>query len=218
MELVADSTVHPLNRLLQCYCRSNADYSALSCKSAAFAGSRSRGLSDPRRVVAAIQPATRASAASRPENKMPWSSPKAVVPLTRADYPSVLPHEQWRSDATAPCCTDCRRDFTVFHRRHHCRRCGFVFCDSCTSKNMVFNDGKEHRCCRLCRNLVQIGAETRQRQLQQERRALPAHATADADRAPSAASSGPPSRASSSLSASTAIDQPARSNTTRGRF
>ncbi|RFU25571.1 hypothetical protein B7463_g10766, partial [Scytalidium lignicola] len=37
----------------------------------------------------------------------------------------------WKPDSSAPICDDptCTRAFTYFTRRHHCRRCGNIFCD-----------------------------------------------------------------------------------------
>ncbi|KAJ1948523.1 hypothetical protein FBU59_001555 [Linderina macrospora] len=48
-----------------------------------------------------------------------------------------LPESAWEPDeATSTCRQDARR-FTLFLRRHHCRRCGLVFCDSCSSQRAL---------------------------------------------------------------------------------
>jgi hypothetical protein len=39
----------------------------------------------------------------------------------------------WQSDDTASECPDCQRRFTFFVRKHHCRRCGQIRCDRCSS-------------------------------------------------------------------------------------
>ncbi|KAL9936202.1 hypothetical protein V8E36_005044 [Tilletia maclaganii] len=39
----------------------------------------------------------------------------------------------WESDSAATECRGCSRRFTFFLRKHHCRRCGRIFCDSCSS-------------------------------------------------------------------------------------
>jgi hypothetical protein len=49
-------------------------------------------------------------------------------------FPQVtsLPGRQhWKADHEATVCDDatCRRNFNYFVRRHHCRRCGNIFCD-----------------------------------------------------------------------------------------
>ena len=39
---------------------------------------------------------------------------------------------EWLKDAEALSCVACSRDFTLLRRRHHCRRCGGVFCGECS--------------------------------------------------------------------------------------
>ncbi|PVU85034.1 hypothetical protein BB559_007235 [Furculomyces boomerangus] len=43
-----------------------------------------------------------------------------------------MPEHAWLPDSSAPYCALCKRKFKLFFRRHHCRRCGLVFCDDCT--------------------------------------------------------------------------------------
>lgn len=38
----------------------------------------------------------------------------------------------WERDEDVDACRGCGRAFTFFFRRHHCRRCGRIFCDACT--------------------------------------------------------------------------------------
>ncbi|KAL1740698.1 hypothetical protein HDZ31DRAFT_85291 [Schizophyllum fasciatum] len=42
-------------------------------------------------------------------------------------------HAQWERDDSVSNCHDCGRRFTFLLRRHHCRRCGRIFCDRCSS-------------------------------------------------------------------------------------
>ncbi|KAI8854673.1 hypothetical protein BC829DRAFT_379398 [Chytridium lagenaria] len=52
----------------------------------------------------------------------------------------------------------CEVKFSVFHRRHHCRRCGEIFCSSHASKmahlsvadRRFRSDGIEAKVCDLC--------------------------------------------------------------------
>ena len=37
----------------------------------------------------------------------------------------------WMSDDSNKFCLLCAAEFTLFKRRHHCRRCGKVVCDKC---------------------------------------------------------------------------------------
>jgi growth factor-regulated tyrosine kinase substrate len=47
----------------------------------------------------------------------------------------------------------CRAEFGVFTRKHHCRACGQIFCDRCSSKQMLlpnFGIEKKVRVCEAC--------------------------------------------------------------------
>nr|AVV27008.1 Rheb1 [Prokinetoplastina sp.] len=44
---------------------------------------------------------------------------------------SVRPN--WKPDTDVNACEKCRLTFTLIRRRHHCRRCGGIFCDACSS-------------------------------------------------------------------------------------
>jgi len=41
---------------------------------------------------------------------------------------------KWKNDAHVNNCDKCSTEFTFFKRRHHCRGCGNIFCDACTSQ------------------------------------------------------------------------------------
>ena len=41
---------------------------------------------------------------------------------------------KWDSDSTHPHCFHCKNKFTTFLRRHHCRKCGKIFCNNCMKK------------------------------------------------------------------------------------
>eukprot|EP00756_Hemistasia_phaeocysticola_P057344 Hpha_TRINITY_DN33967_c0_g1::TRINITY_DN33967_c0_g1_i1::g.69322::m.69322 len=57
---------------------------------------------------------------------------------------------KWVSDSEAPNCSRCGLEFTTFRRRHHCRRCGGVFCDSCCPKRDTSGEGEKQRICDKC--------------------------------------------------------------------
>ena len=57
--------------------------------------------------------------------------------------------ELWVSDAATKTCFGCERVFAVARRRHHCRRCGGVFCGSC-ARNALKKDDKDERVCDGC--------------------------------------------------------------------
>lgn len=41
---------------------------------------------------------------------------------------------RWKLDSEKDACEKCNKKFGVFTRKHHCRRCGGLFCDTCSSK------------------------------------------------------------------------------------
>ncbi|KAG9034060.1 hypothetical protein FRB95_013829 [Tulasnella sp. JGI-2019a] len=47
-------------------------------------------------------------------------------------------HAQWERDETVSDCRSCKRRFTFYFRKH-CRRCGRIFCDRCSSKRLVLD-------------------------------------------------------------------------------
>ncbi|KAF9193550.1 hypothetical protein BGZ51_009545 [Haplosporangium sp. Z 767] len=47
--------------------------------------------------------------------------------------PLPVTEAKWESDARATECRECHRKFSLWVRRHHCRRCGRVVCDRCSS-------------------------------------------------------------------------------------
>lgn len=63
---------------------------------------------------------------------MSANSPGADGPGTgRLREQSLLP--TWESDGDATACRGCGRKFTFFVRKHHCRRCGRIYCDACST-------------------------------------------------------------------------------------
>eukprot|EP01118_Nematostelium_gracile_P020353 TRINITY_DN9843_c0_g1_i1.p1 TRINITY_DN9843_c0_g1~~TRINITY_DN9843_c0_g1_i1.p1 ORF type:complete len:118 (-),score=12.16 TRINITY_DN9843_c0_g1_i1:44-397(-) len=40
---------------------------------------------------------------------------------------------KWEEDANSIACQKCKRPFSVIRRKHHCRNCGHIFCDACST-------------------------------------------------------------------------------------
>ncbi|KAL4257895.1 hypothetical protein AB1N83_013841 [Pleurotus pulmonarius] len=54
----------------------------------------------------------------------------------------LLPRHLWKEDALAAVCDNfyCRVRFSIFERRHHCRKCGSIFCGACTAHTTALLD------------------------------------------------------------------------------
>ncbi|XP_028351849.1 zinc finger FYVE domain-containing protein 26 isoform X2 [Physeter macrocephalus] len=81
------------------------------------------------------------------------SFPQSQPPLEFVP-PSMPPaRHQWVPDESeSTCMVCCRERFTMFNRRHHCRRCGRLVCSSCSTKKMVVEGCRENptRVCDQC--------------------------------------------------------------------
>ncbi|XP_027346098.1 uncharacterized protein LOC113857950 isoform X2 [Abrus precatorius] len=64
-----------------------------------------------------------------------------------------LRENNWVVDASH--CQGCSAQFTFINRKHHCRRCGGLFCNSCTQQKMVLRGqgGSPVRICEPCKKL-----------------------------------------------------------------
>uniref|UniRef100_A0A8C5G0J9 Zinc finger FYVE domain-containing protein 26 n=1 Tax=Gouania willdenowi TaxID=441366 RepID=A0A8C5G0J9_GOUWI len=61
--------------------------------------------------------------------------------------------KDWVPDTQQAVCMVCRRErFTMFNRRHHCRRCGRLVCHTCSERKMLVDGcpGEEVRVCDQC--------------------------------------------------------------------
>eukprot|EP01124_Arcella_intermedia_P027653 TRINITY_DN5457_c0_g1_i1.p2 TRINITY_DN5457_c0_g1~~TRINITY_DN5457_c0_g1_i1.p2 ORF type:complete len:119 (-),score=6.71 TRINITY_DN5457_c0_g1_i1:35-391(-) len=71
---------------------------------------------------------------------------------------------RWLPDTSREECAGCLSEFSVFLRRHHCRACGDIFCDTCTAERIAFPEAygyiEPERICTYCKPLVE--AQTKQ--------------------------------------------------------
>ena len=65
-------------------------------------------------------------------------------PLASA-WASHLNRVKWIPDASVVSCMICTKQFTLFRRRHHCRRCGACVCDGCSSARVPLRVLPDHR-------------------------------------------------------------------------
>ncbi|XP_062609221.1 zinc finger FYVE domain-containing protein 26-like [Saccostrea cucullata] len=85
------------------------------------------------------------------------NSPNIGSPVMRATRSNKFvmpaeppPKEKWQPDSATQTCMVCQVErFSMFNRRHHCRRCGRVVCSSCSTKTSQVS-GMEVRTCDDC--------------------------------------------------------------------
>ncbi|KAI0650620.1 FYVE zinc finger-domain-containing protein [Trametes meyenii] len=89
---------------------------------------RASGSGTPRNLVDLTPHLSQAPEFRVPTHEAPQ---KVLTPRWTAPTPHQV-HAQWERDETVSECRECRRRFTFLNRRH-CRRCGRIFCDRCSS-------------------------------------------------------------------------------------
>ena len=62
-----------------------------------------------------------------------------------------LQGRKWADDSEVNDCLSCQKGFNLTVRKHHCRNCGQIFCNECSSKSTaVGNSRKPVRVCDSC--------------------------------------------------------------------
>lgn len=97
-------------------------------------------------------------AAASPEEKRAWMDHIEECRLQRINQVGLKPEKRggfaatWIPDQASAICMRCSERFGVTQRRHHCRRCGFVVCNSCSKGRAVLENisSKPVRICQLC--------------------------------------------------------------------
>lgn len=58
---------------------------------------------------------------------------------------------KWKDDTEVVSCTSCQSGFSLTNRKHHCRNCGNIFCNDCSSKQANMTGYKKpQRVCDGC--------------------------------------------------------------------
>nr|NP_001041457.1 zinc finger protein ZF9 [Ciona intestinalis]FAA00233.1 TPA: zinc finger protein [Ciona intestinalis] len=69
----------------------------------------------------------------------------------------------WVPDSEAVVCMRCKKTrFTTLQRKHHCRKCGLVVCNACSTKKCIIQhqSAKPLRVCDVCYQSLQNGSNT----------------------------------------------------------
>jgi len=89
--------------------------------------------------------------APRVVSTQPRSVPIQAKPAPVRTSPATLSQknpDEWMPKMLADECKGCQKEFSVLRWKHHCRYCGFVYCDSCCPKFSTFSDT---RICKPCK-------------------------------------------------------------------
>lgn len=57
-----------------------------------------------------------------------------------AHYAELRPRAVWMDDADVTTCMQCKTEFSIFVRKHHCRHCGRIFCYDCCHSWCLITD------------------------------------------------------------------------------
>jgi TCP-1/cpn60 chaperonin family/FYVE zinc finger len=95
----------------------------------------------------ALRTGTKSSAQRRPGTNIAGSG--ARPPAATVDGPDWMPDELYKS------CALCEAPFTIFRRKHHCRYCGQIFCNVCSSYHLPQPNDSVHGTVRNSKHLSQ---------------------------------------------------------------
>ncbi|ERE68047.1 RUN and FYVE domain-containing protein 2 [Cricetulus griseus] len=67
----------------------------------------------------------------------------------------ALKGHTWLKDDEATYCKQCEKEFSISRRKHHCRNCGHIFCNTCSSNELALPSyPKPVRVCDSCHTLL----------------------------------------------------------------
>ncbi|XP_043983224.1 RUN and FYVE domain-containing protein 1 [Gambusia affinis] len=85
--------------------------------------------------------------------------------LKMEDFKEVnkaLKGHAWMKDDEATQCKQCQKEFSISRRKHHCRNCGDIYCNTCSSNELALPSyPRPVRVCDVCHSLLlQRGSST----------------------------------------------------------
>ncbi|XP_055971650.1 RUN and FYVE domain-containing protein 1 [Sorex fumeus] len=73
----------------------------------------------------------------------------------------ALKGHAWLKDDEATHCKQCDKEFSISRRKHHCRNCGHIFCNACSSNELALPSyPKPVRVCDSCHTLLLQGCSS----------------------------------------------------------
>lgn len=64
---------------------------------------------------------------------------RASINVDAAEFLKNNKNGKWVDDTSTKKCMRCEKAFSLTIRKHHCRECGGVFCDACSSRKLIIN-------------------------------------------------------------------------------
>lgn len=86
---------------------------------------------------------------SKPSEQQPEKK-KGIIDWMTIIKPPNEEKDHWVPDEAVSKCTSCGSDFGAFLRKHHCRNCGDIFCDKCTSGRIALTADEQAQPVRVC--------------------------------------------------------------------
>lgn len=77
-----------------------------------------------------------------------------------ASFPLLKDKSHWVDDGSSVSCSSCRNHFTFFNRRHHCRNCGYLFCNACSTHRAPVRSRGWMSATRVCDGCFEHGIDT----------------------------------------------------------
>ncbi|XP_031645577.1 RUN and FYVE domain-containing protein 1 isoform X6 [Oncorhynchus kisutch] len=78
--------------------------------------------------------------------------------LKMEDFKEVnkaLKGQAWLKDDEATQCKQCQKEFSIARRKHHCRNCGDIYCNSCSTNELALPSyPRPVRVCDICHSLL----------------------------------------------------------------
>jgi ankyrin repeat protein len=117
------------------------------------------------------------------QNWLEKTDPEGFLEFVQARGEQTLLAKTWVSDSASKHCLLCQDQFNYSNRRHHCRGCGILCCDLCSSKSLIFKASvspsksskskpEAERVCDSCFNSLYFQCTTRQMELAKAKREL----------------------------------------------
>ena len=96
--------------------------------------------------------------ASTPASKQAWLDilRETIDKCPKSGQTPTFSAPVWMQDSESRVCLACNRNFDTFHRRHHCRRCGLLFCKNCCKTKVMLHKAakKPERVCNDCASIM----------------------------------------------------------------